>query len=123
MPTDTPLSIKASVAIADIANVKVGQTVQLRVSACPYTDYGVGTGKVSEVAADAKPIAQNAAQQPQTATNGVYEVTIKPDNLTLDRGSKKCQIRSGLTARADIISKEQTILHFMLTKARLLVDP
>lgn len=122
MPTDTPLSIKASVAIADIDNVKVGQTVQLRVSACPYTDYGVGMGKVSEVAADAKPIDKNAVQQSQTAANGVYEVTIKPDTLTLNRGTKKCQIRSGLTARADIISKEQTVLNFMLTKARLLVD-
>ncbi|WP_295622084.1 HlyD family efflux transporter periplasmic adaptor subunit [Chamaesiphon sp. GL140_3_metabinner_50] len=122
MPTDTLLSIKALVAIADIDNVKVGQTVQLRISACPYTDYGVGTGKISEVAADVKPIAQNAAQQPQTAANGVYEVTIKPDTLTLDRGSKKCQIRAGLTARADIISKEETILHFMLSKARLLVE-
>ncbi len=122
MPTDTPLSIKAAVAIADIDNVKVGQTVQLRISACPHTDYGVGAGKVSEIAADAKPIDKNATQQSQSAANGVYEVTIKPDNLTLNRGTKECQIRSGLTARADIISKEQTILHFMLSKARLLVD-
>ena len=122
MPTDTLLSIKALVAISDIDNVKVGQKVQLRVSACPYTDYGVGAGKVSEIAADAKPIDKNVAQQSQTAANGVYEVTIKPDTLTLARGTKKCQIRSGLTARADIISKEATILHFMLSKARLLVE-
>lgn len=122
MPTDTPLSIKALVAISDIDNVKVGQTVQLRISACPHTEYGVGAGKVTEIAADAKSIAQNADRQSQTAADGVYEVTIKPDTLTLERGTKQCQIRSGLTARADIISKEQTILHFMLSKARLLVD-
>jgi multidrug efflux pump subunit AcrA (membrane-fusion protein) len=127
VPTDTPLSIKAFIAIADIDRVKVGQTVQIRVSACPYTDYGIGSGIVSEVSADAKPLEKsagnNATQQPQTAANGIYEVTIKPDTLTLNRGGKKCQIRSGLTGRADIISKEETILHFMLSKARLLVDP
>jgi multidrug efflux pump subunit AcrA (membrane-fusion protein) len=135
MPANTPLSIKAYVATADIENVKVGQSVQMRVAACPYTDYGVGSGKVSEVAADAKPIdkntGNNGTQQTQTAANGVYEVTIVPDKLTLvggaspleNRGGKKCQIRAGLTGRADIISKEESILHFMLSKARLFVDP
>jgi multidrug efflux pump subunit AcrA (membrane-fusion protein) len=127
MPTDTPLSIKAFVATADIDNVKVGQTVQMRISACPHTDYGVGSGKVTEVAADAKSIdknaTSNAAQPSQSPANGMYEVTISPDTLTLARGSKKCQIRAGLTGRADIISKEESILHFMLSKARLLVDP
>jgi multidrug efflux pump subunit AcrA (membrane-fusion protein) len=135
MPANTPLSIKAYVATADIDNVKVGQTVQMRVAACPYTDYGVGSGKVAEVAADAKPIDKNAGnngtQQPQTTANGIYEVTIVPDKLTLvggaspleNRGGKKCQLRAGLTGRADIIFKEQSILHFMLSKARLSIDP
>ena len=123
MPSGAQLSIKALVTTADIDNVKVGQTVQMRVSACPYTDYGVGSGKVTEVAADAKPIDKNAAQPSQSAANGMYEVTIAPDMLTLARGGKKCQIRAGLTGRADIISKEESILHFMLSKARLLVDP
>ena len=124
VPTSRLLNIKASVAIADIDNVKVGQTVQMRVSACPYTDYGVVSGKVSEVSADAKPLEKNtgnnASQQPQPAANGIYEVTIKPDTLTLVHNGKKCQIRSGMDGRADIISKEETVLQFILKKARLL---
>ena len=123
MPTDTPLDIKAYVAIADIASVKLGQTVQMRVSACPYTDYGVVSGKVREVSADAKPIeknpSNNAAQQPQTSANGIYEVTISPDTLKLNRGGNTCQIRAGMDGRADIISKEETVLQFILRKARL----
>jgi multidrug efflux pump subunit AcrA (membrane-fusion protein) len=126
MPTDTPLNIKASVAIADIDNVKVGQLVQMRVSACPYTDYGVVSGQVSQVSADAKFSEKNgdnnALQQPQTAANGKYEVTIEPDALTLSRGSKKCQIRSGMDGRADIISKEETVWQFMLGKSRLIIN-
>jgi hypothetical protein len=61
----------------------------------------------------------NTTQQPQTPANGIYEVTIAPDTLQLNRGGKTCQIRSGMDGRADIISKEETILQFILRKARL----
>jgi HlyD family secretion protein len=127
LPAGTPLNIKAAVAISDIDNVKVGQTVQMRVSACPYTDKGVLTGKVTEISADAKTIDKNGGNKglpaASTETNGSYEVTIKPDTLTLGKGATKCQIRSGMEGRAEIISKEETVSQFMLKKARLLVDP
>jgi multidrug efflux pump subunit AcrA (membrane-fusion protein) len=123
IPTVTPLNIMATVASADIDNVKVGQTVQMRISACPYTDYGTIAGKVREVSADAKPIDKNAGdradKQSQPAVNSIYEATIVPDTLTLKQGGKTCQIRSGMDGRADIISKEETVLQFILRKARL----
>jgi multidrug efflux pump subunit AcrA (membrane-fusion protein) len=123
IPTVTPLNIMATVASADIDNVKVGQTVQMRISACPYTDYGTIAGKVREVSADAKPIDKNggdrADKQSQPAVNSIYEATIVPDTLTLKQGGKTCQIRSGMDGRADIISKEETVLQFILRKARL----
>jgi multidrug efflux pump subunit AcrA (membrane-fusion protein) len=123
MPTGTPLNIKAYVAISDISNVKVDRPVQMRVSACPYTDYGVGLGKVTQVSADAKSIdkgGNNGAGQPPSPANSVYEVTIKPDALTLNRSGHKCEIRSGMDVRVDIIAQEETVLEFMLKKARLL---
>jgi multidrug efflux pump subunit AcrA (membrane-fusion protein) len=55
--------------------------------------------------------------------NSVYDVTIKPDTLTLGTGATKCQIRSGMEGRTEIISKEETVLQFVLRKARLLVNP
>jgi multidrug efflux pump subunit AcrA (membrane-fusion protein) len=124
IPTVIPLNIMATVASSDIDNVKIGQTVQMRVSACPYTDYGVVSGKVREVSADAKPIDKNAGDRPnkqsQPAVNGIYEATIVPDTLTLKQDGKTCQIRSGMDGRADIISKQETVLQFILRKARLL---
>jgi multidrug efflux pump subunit AcrA (membrane-fusion protein) len=50
----------------------------------------------------------------------VYEVTIKPTTLSLNRGKNKCAIRSGMDGRADIISTEETVWQFILKKARLL---
>jgi multidrug efflux pump subunit AcrA (membrane-fusion protein) len=123
IPTVTPLNIMATIASADIDNVKVGQTVQMRVSACPYTDYSTVSGKVREVSADTKPTDKNAGnradKQSQPAVNSIYEATIVPDTLTLKQGGKTCQIRSGMDGRADIISKEETVLQFILRKARL----
>jgi multidrug efflux pump subunit AcrA (membrane-fusion protein) len=117
MPTGTLLNIKALVSIADIPSVKVGQTVQMRIAACPYSDYGMGTGKVVEIAADVKS-EKPGGTAPQQPT-GVYEVTIKPDRLSLTRGQKSCQMRSGMDGRADIISTEETVFQFILKKSRL----
>jgi multidrug efflux pump subunit AcrA (membrane-fusion protein) len=126
VPQNAALEIKAIVAPGDIDNVKVGQIVQMRVSACTYTDLGVLGGKVTNVAADAKQLERNGgnntARQPQAAMNSTYEVTIKPDTLMLGNGATKCQIRSGMEGRAEIISKEETVLQFVLRKARLLVN-
>jgi multidrug efflux pump subunit AcrA (membrane-fusion protein) len=126
VPQNAALEIKAIVAPGDIDNVKVGQIVQMRVSACTYTDLGVLAGKVTNVAADAKQLERNGGnnptKQPQAAMNSTYEVTIKPDTLTLGNGVTKCQIRSGMEGKAEIISKEETVLQFVLRKARLLVN-
>ena len=126
VPQNAALEIKAIVVPGDIDRVKVGQIVKMRVSACPYTDVGVLAGKVTSVAADAKQLERNGSnnpvKQPQAATNSTYEVTIKPDTLTLGNGVNKCQIRSGMEGKAEIISKAETVLQFALRKARLLVN-
>jgi multidrug efflux pump subunit AcrA (membrane-fusion protein) len=119
MPTGTPLQIKAAVAMADIPQVKIGQVVQMRIAACPYSDYGVGSGKVTEIAADVKSTDKSGVSAPQQPS-GIYEVTIKPDHLALTRGKKSCQMRSGMDGRADIISTEESVFQFMLKKSRLL---
>ncbi len=124
LPTGTAMQIKAYVALADIGKVNIGQTVQMRVSACPYTENGVLAGKVTEVSADAKSSDKTAAsaQQLPSAANS-YAVTIEPATASIGTGKSKCHMRSGMEGRVDIISKEETILNFMLDKARLLVNP
>ena len=126
IPTGMPLTMKALVSVADIDKVNIGQKVQMRVSACPYTNRGLLSGKVTEVAADAKQIEKTTTDVPlqhDRASNANYEVTIEPDALALGNGATKCQIRSGMEGRAEIISKEETVFRFLLRKARLLINP
>ena len=124
-PSDAPLTIKAAVSSGDINKVKVGQPVQMRVSACPYPDYGVLSGKVSQISPDAKVPDQGAGspRQGEVTATSMYYVTVKPDVLTLKNGVAECPIQPGMEGRADIISKEETVLQFMLRTARILVSP
>ncbi|MEH2359043.1 HlyD family secretion protein [Nostoc sp.] len=127
VPTSAPLVIKAVVGTEDKSKLKPGQNVQMRVSACPYPDYGTLQGKVKSISPDAFfPSANNDAATGATATTpkgaAFYEVTIEPQSLSLGRGNKQCSIQMGMEGRADIISKQETVLQFFLRKARLIVD-
>ncbi len=127
-PSDTPLEIKASIPSGEISKVELGQIVHMRVSACPYPDYGTLKGRVSSISPDAinpqsNSIASNSASPMGIVPQGAsYQVQIKPDNLILNVAGKQCNIQLGMEGSADIISKEETVLTFMLRKARLLVN-
>jgi HlyD family type I secretion membrane fusion protein len=112
-PSNTPLVLKSQVAPGDIGKVKVGQVVQMRVSAYPYPDYGVLTGTVSAISSDTA-IAQNSATTPN-----YYEVTIQPQATYL-KDNPKNSIQPGMEGSVDIVVQEETVLTFVLRKARLL---
>lgn len=135
-PSNTPIVVKARIAAQDIGKVKVckpekvsGCTqgkAQLRISAYPYPDYGTLKGAVRAIAPDAiTPQSNNASASGATsvaASAPYYEVTIEPEQAYLVRGGRQYPIQPGMEVTADIISKEETVLTFILRKARLLTD-
>ena len=122
VPDNAPLFIKALIPTAEIKKVAVGQKVQLRVDACPYPDYGTLKGVVNTISPDAiAPQTNNTGAATPTAAS-YFEVTIKPDSLSFGNSDRQCRIQAGMDAKADIISKEETALQFMLRKARLITD-
>ncbi|MEI6445800.1 MAG: HlyD family efflux transporter periplasmic adaptor subunit [Nostocales cyanobacterium ELA583] len=120
-PIDAPLIIKARVSAKDIDKVKTGQAVQMQVSACPYPDHGTLKGTVKTVAADALAMTQNNSinSPPQIAT---YEINIEPQSLFLGKDNHLCYLKSGMEGRADIISRRETVLQFILRKSKLITD-
>ncbi|KAF3885929.1 MULTISPECIES: HlyD family secretion protein [Nostocales] len=126
VPHNTPLVIKAIIPASDIKNVEVGQNVQLRVDACPYPDYGTLHGVVTAVSPDAiVPQNNNSSTSSPAATTPItsyFEATIKPKTISFGNNNHHCSIQAGMDAKADIISKEETALEFMLRKARLITD-
>ncbi|MEH2361745.1 HlyD family efflux transporter periplasmic adaptor subunit [Nostoc sp.] len=128
VPSHAPLVIKAAIASEAKNKVKIGQKVQMRVTACPYPDYGTLKGVVKAIAPDAASSQKNDANTDTdstpkaTAVGAFYEVTIEPEKLALGRTIKKCQIQLGMDGRVDIITREETVLQFLLRKARLMTD-
>ena len=120
-PLNSSMQIKAHVMTKDIDKVKPGQQVQIQISACPYPDYGILKGSVSAVAPDALPTVKNGANanEPQSIT---YEVTIQPQKSYLGKGDHQCHLKSGMEGRANIITRQETVLQFILRKARLTAD-
>jgi HlyD family secretion protein len=119
-PSKAPLEIKAYVGSGDISKVKPGQQVQMRVSACPYPDYGTLKGTVTTVAPDALPAASSG--EVKSALPAAYEVTIQPQTWFVGNSDRSCQLQAGMEGRADIISRSETVLQFILRKARFLTD-
>jgi HlyD family type I secretion membrane fusion protein len=130
VPSDAPLEVKAAVALQDKNKLKQGQTVQMRVSACPYPDYGTLKGKVKTISPDAIAPVGNAANasaatsdsQKMAGVGSFYGVTIEPESLSLGREKHQCAIQLGMEGIVDIISREETVMQFFLRKARLIAD-
>lgn len=125
VPSNALLEVKAKVSPKDIGKLETSQQVQMRVSACPYPDYGTLKGKISNISADAlspKMNDANVSKEQAKAIQPFYEVTIQPDSLSLGKNNNQCTLQLGMEGRADIITREETVLKFLLRKARLLTD-
>lgn len=123
VPQNASLVIKAMIPTAEIKKVAVGQKVQLRVDACPYPDYGTLKAVVSAISPDViTPQSNNINIPTSSPAAGYFEATIQPEMLTFGSSTHQCHIQSGMDAKANIISQEETALQFMLRKARLTTD-
>lgn len=124
-PNNAPLIIKAAIPTQEIKNVALGQTAQMRINACPYPDYGTLKGVVKAISPDAINLKNHTSDTQNSGTNtssgNYFEVTIKPESLSFGN-QEKCHLQSGMEAQADIISKQETALEFILRKARLITD-
>jgi HlyD family type I secretion membrane fusion protein len=127
-PSNASLVVKARVAAQDIGKVQLCKAekvsdceegkVQLRVSAYPYPDYGTLKAAVRAITPDAITPQGNGVG----ATAPYYKVTIQPEKPYFVRSDRQYSIQSGMEVTADIISRKETILTFILRKARLLTD-
>lgn len=124
-PLDSAMQLKAMVARRDVGKVEVGQSVHVRISACPYPDYGTLRGVVVAVSPDVIAPEQQthsaSLEMSHDALTG-YEVTVRPESNMLTHAGQQCFIQPGMVGQAEILSRKETILQFFLRKARLVTD-
>jgi len=105
-PSSAGLVVKVLVPSTDISPVQPGQQADLRVAGCPYPDHGTLAARVISIAPE--------------AIQGSYEVTLQPMRSWLGQGQRRCSLRLGMDVSAAIITRHDTVLRFVLRKARLI---
>jgi HlyD family secretion protein len=123
-PSRAELVAKVAVQGEDVANIKVGQRADLRLQACPYPDFGTLPAEVLTISPDAlppQPLESGAKEGERIAINGLYEVTLKLLRRELRTANRKCEIRLGMALTADITTRQEPLMQFVLRKTRLWV--
>lgn len=121
IPSDTPLEIRATVPSEGINKVKVGQPTQMQVSACPVSVFGTLPGKVKLVSPDTNPLNSLSENETPSAkvTQPGYTVIVEPKKQFLQGGKRTCELLPGAEGGLTIISRQETVLSFLLRKVRL----
>lgn len=108
IPLGDELYVEARVAPRDIANVAVGQSATIKLSAYDYTVYGSLSGEVTLVSADTFEDERDQGAEPH------YRVTVSVDADALTARQRNIQIRPGLQGQVELQTGEHTVLQYLL---------
>jgi multidrug efflux pump subunit AcrA (membrane-fusion protein) len=111
-PADAKQQVKVRVPSRDIGTIKPSQSAYLRISGCPYPDFGVMRSRVASISADTLRSEQTGLAE--------YEISLDPEARMMRAGNRSCAIRHGMEVQAEIITRNTTVLGFILTRLRLL---
>jgi HlyD family secretion protein len=94
----------------EIANVKVGLPVKIKLEAFDFQKYGTVEGVVEFISPDSTVI--------DGRPGAMYQVRIKVDGETVGRGDLTGQIKLGMVGQAEIVTGAESLLDLMFKKIR-----
>ena len=131
VPRDSPLIVEAQVQNRDVGFVRVGQPVQVKLDTYPFTLYGMLTGRIVTLGADAvsqpPPTGEEASERRQApAQEGLgytARVALDQDSVTRLLGKAGCapgkpcpnRITPGMAASVEIRTGERRIIRYLLS--------
>jgi adhesin transport system membrane fusion protein len=110
LPLGPHVLVEARVAPADIGFVKLGQPVQIKLSAYDYMVYGALKGTVHSISPDAMGDPERAALPGGTW----YRALVRADTATLDVGERKFAVLPGMTGTVEIRTGQRSVLGYLL---------
>lgn len=107
----------------DVGFVQVGQTAQVKLAAYPFQKYGMLTGKVVRISADATEAANsqrtanvNELDEEAKASLATYKARIQLDSQTLtDVNGNERALSPGMQAVAEINQGQRTVMEYLLS--------
>lgn len=110
VPQDEQLVARVRVNARDIGRIRIGQPVQVKVSAYDFLRFGTIPGKISTISA-------SAFASEQGAYYFTAEVDLEQDHVGGDPSGNL--LAAGMTVSADIINGQQTLFEYFLKPIRL----
>ncbi len=114
--------VRLEVPARDIGQIRPGQRASLRISACPTAEYGVLPAVVQSLSADTLSIDTLAAAVPAEAMAAApagYQVLLRPLRTSLPGRQGPCRLRPGMDLSADVVTRDTTVLRFLLNRLRI----
>lgn len=129
VPDDDRVEVEAVLENRDVGFVEVGQRVELKVDAFPFTRYGLLGGKVKSIDRDAEaaPVSQSVqgAERLADETDHVegserlrYTVHIALEPGSLDVDGRTASLLPGMSVKAEILTGKRRIIDFLLAPLR-----
>jgi hemolysin D len=127
LPLGEPLFADVAIKNEDIGFIQVGQSAQVKLAAYPFQKYGLLTGKVVHVSADATEINGQGGNgnagggSPSSAANPASQVATYKARIALDQqhlispAGQKLQAGAGMQVAAEIHQGRRTVLEYLLS--------
>jgi multidrug resistance efflux pump len=108
---------EVTVVSADVAHLRPGMPVRIKLDAYDYQTYGTLDGTVQFVAPDSEVVA--GSQGPQAA---LYRVRIALSREEIGRRARRGRVKLGMTGQAEIVTGRERILTLLLRRIRLSIS-
>ncbi|MBW4458772.1 MAG: HlyD family type I secretion periplasmic adaptor subunit [Nodosilinea sp. WJT8-NPBG4] len=105
LPEEAPLVLEAKVLNRDIGFIQPGMPVKIKLETFPYQEFGLVQGTVES-------ISPNSIQEQNVGL--VYPARIKVDKTFVTIQGQEVPITPGMAATAEIVTRQKTILSFLL---------
>lgn len=112
----------------DVGFVQVGQSAQVKLAAYPFQKYGMLTGKIARISADAiesnpPPTSNNGSDAGAPTTIATYKARVKLDQQVLsDPHGRALLITAGMQVVAEINQGKRTVLEYLLSPVQKAVQ-
>ena len=107
VPLEDTLLVKAKVRPADVAFLHPGQPAMVKITAYDFSIYGGLKAQVEDISAD--------TIKDDTPNGGTFfRVTLRTEKNSLGKGDKPLPIIPGMTASAEILTGQKSVLDYLL---------